>query len=82
MSGAIAYACLISEENMCAIRSENPKFDLEHTRAWLVEHGSGYFLRDPTSSLDCHYFETTVFAELYQFERGDVTELFRPVHKR
>jgi hypothetical protein len=77
-----AYACRISEENLPAIRSEHPRFSLEEIRAWMAQHGNGYFLRDQDSSLDCHYFEDTVFAEMYIFEGGDLDQLFRKVQKR
>lgn len=76
---ANAYAVVMSTENMSAIASEHPKFDKAAFLKWLEDHGEGYFLRDETTSLDCQYFEPTVFAQMYLFEGGDEATLFRRV---
>lgn len=76
-----AYACRISKENLGAIASESPQFDRELTLQWLDEHKEGYFLRDDTSAFDCQYFETSIFLEIYMFEKGDEDALFRPVRR-
>lgn len=75
----VAVACRISEENFGAIASEKPDFDLEKTKEWLEQNGQGYFLRDPESPLDCGYFVDEVFFQLYIFESGDQSALFRHV---
>lgn len=77
----VAYAVVMSEENMLVIASEHPKFDKAEFRKWLADHGEGYFLRDESSPLDCQYFEPTVFAQMYLFESGDESALFRRVVK-
>lgn len=74
-----AYACRISEENLQVIASENPKFDMEEIVDWLNAHESGYFLRDEGSPFDCQYLADVVFNEIYAFERGGESELFRRV---
>jgi hypothetical protein len=73
----VAYACRITKENFGAIASEKPDFDEEYTLRWLDDHGTGYFLRDPSSALDCQYFDDDVFFEIYIFQSKDEGELFR-----
>ncbi len=75
----LAYACQITEENMSAISSEKPGFNLEETRAWLQEHEKGYFIRDEDSRFDCNYIPEHEFLLLYSFETSDRNELFRRV---
>lgn len=75
----IAYAVQIKPENFGAIASEKPDFDLESTKKWLDFHEEGYFLRDPESALDCKYFESTVFSQMYTFSHPNSTELFKRV---
>lgn len=77
-----AYACRVTPENMGAIASEfgKRKWDLQEAMQWLEEHGDGWFLRDDSSPLDCHFFEPTVFFEMYAFD-GDSNSLFRRVIK-
>lgn len=77
----LAYACLIDDTNFQAIASEHPKFDLEGTKKWIEQHKRGYFLRDESSQLDCHYFQEDVFLMLYKFESADRGELFRRVDR-
>lgn len=80
---ALAWACRVTEENKQAIASESGKlWDEIFFKQWLTEHPDGWFLRDPESSLDCHYFAESVFAEMYQFEAGDVNALFRHVKSK
>lgn len=75
-----AYACRISSETFDVIRSENPGFDLEQTKAWLEKHGSGYFIRDESSrAFDCSYMADVVFHEIYAFENGDQDVIFRKI---
>lgn len=79
MSGA--YACRISEENFKAIASEKPDFDRDQTLEWLEHNGQGYFLRDPSTNLDCGYFVDEVFFQMYMFNEADPETLFRRVLK-
>lgn len=77
-----AYVIAVTEENLGAIASEAGKgFDLERAQLWLLEHGSGYFLRDETSALDCQFFEEEVLCEIYMFEHPDDGTLFQRVLK-
>ena len=76
-----AYACRIARENLPAIASEKPDFDLAETLAWLDEHETGYFLRDASSPFDCAYLDSVVFLEMYVFDVKDDDELFRRVWK-
>lgn len=77
-----AYVIAVKEENLSAIASEaGTSFNLDYARAWLIEHGSGYFLRDESSPLDCQFFEEIVFLEMYVFEHPDDGALFRRVVK-
>lgn len=76
-----AWAVPITEENLYGvIRSEaGSKFDLEYALNWLYEHEEGWFLRDEESPLDCQFFTSEVFKELYQFTSPDKHSLFRHV---
>jgi hypothetical protein len=77
-----AYAIAVNENNLNAIASEaGTNFDLEYARAWLIEHGSGYFLRDEGSPFDCQFFEEIVLLEMYVFECEHDGALFRRVVK-
>lgn len=76
-----AYVCAIIPENFDVIASEKPDFDLEETRQWLRQHKEGYFLRDPSSVLDCLYFHPDVLFEMYAFYDENQDELFRKVVK-
>lgn len=78
-----AYAVAITEANLRnAIRSEAGRnYDLDWSLHWLEEHGSGWFLRDEGSPLDCQFFMPEVFAELYGFISDDETATFRRVIK-
>lgn len=67
---------------MQAIASERPGFDVQEFEAFIEEHGTGYFLRDPSSQFDCHYFDDVVFFEFYMFEsKSDKDQLFRHVRE-
>jgi len=79
---SIAYACLISSENFGAIRSENPNFNLEETKAWLEQHGSGFFLRDERSAFDCHYLIDEVFYQFYAFDAFDPNDIFHRLTRK
>ena len=73
------YACLIISENLQAIASEKPDFDLDSTLEWIDAHEDGYFLRDTSSVFDCKYLDKDVFFEMYDFVDKDRGELFRRV---
>jgi hypothetical protein len=77
----VAYACRISEENFDAIASEKPDFDREQTLQWLEQNGTGYFLRDESTNLDCGYFVDDNFFQMYTFDSTDKQDLFRRVLK-
>ena len=80
--GHLAWAAVIKEENYQAILSESAgSFDLAFLEAWIVENGEGYFIRDPSSPLDCCLFPESDFVKLYLFQGGDVDALFRPIIK-
>lgn len=74
-----AYACRISVENTQIIASENPTFNLDEFKVWLEVHEDGYFLRDEGSLFDCKYLAVEVFKELYAFEPGGESEIFRRI---
>ena len=77
-----AYACLITSENFGAIRSENPKFNLEETKAWLETHGRGFFLRDERSAFDCHYLIDEIFFQFYEFDKFDQSDIFHRLKRK
>lgn len=82
MPHSTAYAIRATAENQWAIASEHPEFNRQEFLDWIAEHGEGgYFLRDPASVMDCHYFDEDVFLEFYKFEYKDPGELFRRVVK-
>ena len=75
-----AYVCRVTEENMPAIASEFGKgWDRDKVVRWLEVHEEGYFLRDPSSVLDCNFFVPAVFYRMYMFENDDTHALFRRV---
>jgi hypothetical protein len=74
----VAYACRIIENNFGVIASEKPDFDMKEIIAWINEHKTGYFIRDPDSVFDCKYMHDTVFFQIYRFDNTyDEDELFR-----
>lgn len=80
---APAYACEITEDNFGAIRSEKPDFNLEETKAWLEQHGSGFFVREEGNrAFDCKYMEDAIFHQLYIFEAFDPNGIFHRIIRR
>lgn len=73
------YACRINEQNMGAIASENPNFDLDEVMVWLLKHEYGFFVRDEGSAFDCQYITDEIFHTLYSFESPDDGDIFRRV---
>lgn len=77
----VAYAVRIKKENKQVIASEHPKFDEAEFNKWLETHKDGYFLRDPDSALDCHYFVDYVFIQMYRFDPPGTGALFERVRE-
>lgn len=79
-----AYAVAITEDNIYGIiRSEaGSDFNLAVALDWLTEHGEGWFLRDPSTVLDCSFFATEIFLEMYKFTSNDQQSLLRAVIQR
>jgi hypothetical protein len=79
----VAHAIAITEENVRGvIQSEaGPSFDLEKALQWLEEHEEGWFLRDPSSPLDCEFFMPEVFNQMYIFLSMDQSSLIRRVEE-
>ena len=75
------YAIAITKENIYGvIRSEaGPNFDLEAALTWFEKHGGGWFLRDDSTVLDCHFFDEEIFPTLYEFIEDNPNELMRHV---
>jgi len=72
-----AYAIRLNEENYGAIASEKPGFDLAEARAWVEEHGGGFFIRDEGyKTFDCQYMADLVFHQIYIFENFKDTDMF------
>lgn len=78
----MAVAVKVTRENLSAIASEaGRKFDRTHAENWLVEHETGYFLRDEGSPFDCSLMAESVFFEIYAFYTENDSSLFRRVVK-
>lgn len=68
----LAWASAIVEENYQAIISESGgSLDAKFIVAWVKKNGSGFFLRDTSSPLDCNLFPTEEFNKLYMFKNND-----------
>lgn len=78
-----AVAVRITRENLGLIASEaGLKFTREEIDTWFEKHDSGYFLRDDTSTFDCHLMVDSVFFTMYEFKYPhDDTALLRPIVK-
>lgn len=79
----VAHAIAITEENVRGvIQSEaGSYYNLETALKWLEEHEEGWFLRDPSSPLDCEFFMPEVFNEMYMFLSKDQSSLIRRVEQ-
>jgi hypothetical protein len=78
----LAWAVRVVEENYDAILSECAGgFDRSLLLEWVEEHGTGYFLRDADSPLDCLLMDEENFLLLYHFENGNESAMFRTVVK-
>lgn len=76
----VAYAARLCEENYGAIRSEKPDFDLAQARAWVEDHGAGFFIRDESSKpFDCSYMPDIVFYQIYIFDDFNKADLFHRI---
>lgn len=78
-----AYACRLTAENIPAIASEHPKFSRKELADWVDKHGSGYFVRDEDRpAFDCRYMMEETLTQIYDFERGNESALFRRLVRR
>jgi len=76
-----AYAMAITEENIRGIilSEAGPKYDLDVALAWLAEYEVGWFVRDPSTVLDCSFYTPEIFAEMYVFLFDDQTSIIRHI---
>lgn len=79
----LAWATPIVDDNYQAILSEaGGVFDRQFLEAWVSKNGTGYFLRDASSPLDCCLVSVESFVKLYDFRYpNDKAALFREVVK-
>jgi hypothetical protein len=79
----MGYAIAITEENIRGVilSEAGPDFDINAALVWLEEFKEGWFVRDETSVLDCHYFTPETFAVMYIFTDNDQSVLMRKIEQ-
>ena len=76
-----AYAIAITEENIRGIilSEAGTKYDLDVALRWLEESEVGWFVRDPSTVLDCSFYTPEIFETMYAFTDYDQHSLMRKV---
>lgn len=68
MADTTAYAIEVCEANFNLLISESGRSHTkEQIQAKIPVYEGGFFLRDPSSKLDCQFFLAEAFVKLYKF---------------
>jgi hypothetical protein len=68
LADSTAWAIEVCEANFSLLISEAGRnHTKEQIRAKIPAYEGGFFLRDPSSKLDCQFFTPEAFTKLYRF---------------
>lgn len=78
-----AYAIAITEENVRGIilSEAGSKYDVDGALHWLATYGEGWFVRDPSTVLDCSFYTPEIFEQMYTFISADEHSIMRHIEQ-